>query len=325
MRVGPWSGALRGARHGQGGIQFHQHAPEHGEPASAADDRFCYPNHPSEGRRLVRAFLRIELALPSGAPNVEYRASHSRPTECGVGRRRASTRRKQQSQSHSIATQRHAATSSLKHRAGATPSASEQPTSRRKVRPAGPPNVGHQASHSRSAELSVGRHRSSRRRKQQPRSHLPRVHPARHAAITRFRHQTARRHERASYRAVAAEHASFARRTLGSKQRARARPNAASAGAEPAVAASSSRDPAQSPPSATPPPQSQSRRNAERERAADQPPQSTLIWPAERRAPSIALVLDRAQRQPAPIQPSPQATAAISLASGSPRAPRRHH
>ena len=64
MRVGPWYGALCGARHGQGGIQFHQHAPEHGEPASAADGRFCYPNHPLEGRRLVCAFLRTELALP---------------------------------------------------------------------------------------------------------------------------------------------------------------------------------------------------------------------------------------------------------------------
>ena len=39
MRVGPWYGALRGARHGQGGIQFHQHGHEHGEPASAADGR----------------------------------------------------------------------------------------------------------------------------------------------------------------------------------------------------------------------------------------------------------------------------------------------
>ena len=63
MRVGPWYGALRGARHGQGGIQFHQHGPEHGEPASAADDRFCYPNRPCPEGRLVRAFLRTELAL----------------------------------------------------------------------------------------------------------------------------------------------------------------------------------------------------------------------------------------------------------------------
>ena len=30
MGVGPWYGALRGVRHGQGGIQAHQHAPEHG-------------------------------------------------------------------------------------------------------------------------------------------------------------------------------------------------------------------------------------------------------------------------------------------------------
>ena len=63
MRVGPWYGALRGARHGQGGIQFHQHGPEHGEPASAADDRFCYPNRPCPEGRLARAFLRAELAL----------------------------------------------------------------------------------------------------------------------------------------------------------------------------------------------------------------------------------------------------------------------
>ena len=63
MRVGPWYGALRGARHGQGGIQFHQHGPEHGEPASAADDRFCYPNRPCPEGRLARAFLRTELAL----------------------------------------------------------------------------------------------------------------------------------------------------------------------------------------------------------------------------------------------------------------------
>ena len=63
MRVGPWCGALREARHGQGGMQFHQHAPEHGEPASAADDRFCYPNRPCPEGRLVRAVLRTELAL----------------------------------------------------------------------------------------------------------------------------------------------------------------------------------------------------------------------------------------------------------------------
>ena len=63
MRVGPWYGALRGVRHGQGGIQVHQHAPEHGEPASTADDRSCYPNRSPEGTRLVRAFLRTELAL----------------------------------------------------------------------------------------------------------------------------------------------------------------------------------------------------------------------------------------------------------------------
>ena len=65
MRVGPWYGALRGVRHGQGqgGIQVHQHAPEHGEPASAVDDRFCYPNRPCPEARLVRAFLRTELAL----------------------------------------------------------------------------------------------------------------------------------------------------------------------------------------------------------------------------------------------------------------------
>ena len=66
MRVGPWYGALRGVRHGQGGIQVHQHAPEHGEPASAADDRFCYPNRPCPEGRLVRAFLRTELALLVG-------------------------------------------------------------------------------------------------------------------------------------------------------------------------------------------------------------------------------------------------------------------
>ena len=63
MRVGPWYGALRGARHGQGGIQFHQHGPEHGEPASAADGRFFYPNRPCPEGRLARAFLRAELAL----------------------------------------------------------------------------------------------------------------------------------------------------------------------------------------------------------------------------------------------------------------------
>ena len=106
------------------------------------------PRALNQGGWSERPFLRTELAIPSGAPNAEHRASHSRPTECGVGRRRASTRRKQQSQSHSIATQRHAATSSTES-ARRRARASSPLYSRRKARPSGPPNAGNQASHSR--------------------------------------------------------------------------------------------------------------------------------------------------------------------------------
>ena len=134
--------------------------------------------------------------------------------------------------------------------------------------------------------------------------------------------ELARRRAIASSRAAAAKYAYLTRTISSIEHRTHARPSAVSAGAEPAIAASSSRDPAQSPPSATPPPQSQSRRDAERERAAEQPPQSTPIWHARRRALSIALAPDKARRRPARSQPSPRAAAAIPLNRHP--APRRH-
>ena len=122
---------------------------------------------------------RRKVAHPSGAPSVEHRATHSSPTERGVGRRRTSRRRQQQQQPRSRRSPRHPAPSRhLKYRGAATPSASEQPSSRRRARPSGAQSAEHREKHSSPTERGDGRIRASRRRKQQLRSCRSPRHPA---------------------------------------------------------------------------------------------------------------------------------------------------